>query len=183
MDATVDSIVHGFYSINVLHVAHEEKKYHNLWPITEAIPKPINTQKWGTYANFLNSSNDIFASHDGKTISIEDDPSEADLNKDSPKTPNNHNGNHSLFQYILPCNYNRKYYTCLDAGHDNLLNRQFKSECGVDHSSFSSSENITEVNGSTLKKPKSTFFFVLHVLLLLKALFKEINMILKMKPN
>lgn len=63
------------------------------------------------------------------------------------------------FQHILPCNYNRKYYTCLDAGHDNLLNRQFKSECGVDHSSFSSSENITEVNGSTLKKPKSTSFF------------------------
>lgn len=100
VDATVDSIVHGFYSINVLHVAHKEKKDHNLWPITEGIPKPMNTQKWGTYANFLNSSNDIFASHDGKTISIEDDLNEADFNKDSPKTLNNHNGNHSLSTYF-----------------------------------------------------------------------------------
>lgn len=69
----------------------------------------------GIHVDFINSSNNLVASHDGNADSFEEDPNKVDSDKHAPKIPN-HNGNHSIF----------RYYMCSSGvSLDNLLNRQF----------------------------------------------------------
>lgn len=90
------SNMHRFKSTNALHAAQEEEKEKNLRRRAKSMPKPIMAQGWRNHVDSPKSCNNFNISHDNETDSIEEGSSEDKSIEHVPKTPNNHEGIHSI---------------------------------------------------------------------------------------
>lgn len=68
-------------------------------------PKLYQNQSWDTHVDFTNSSHKVVDSYNGNADSIEEDPSETNSDEHAPKPPTHQNHSHSIFRYVLPCDW------------------------------------------------------------------------------